>query len=73
MCPIVYLIRPSEQSIARSVCLKDASGVALSLGDTHPPGKVHDLREQSSYQRDETLSYDQVLSLLLTADKIITL
>lgn len=73
MCPIVYLIRPSEQSIARSVCLKDASGMALSLADTHPPGKVHDLGEQSSYQRDEPLSYDQVLSLLLTADKIITL
>ena len=73
MCPILYVLRPSEPSIARSLCLKEALGMVLSLDNTRLPGKVHGLRKQSSSPKDETLSYDQVLSLLLKADKVIAL
>lgn len=73
MSSIVYVIRPSEQSIARSVCIKEGSGVVLSLDNTLPPGKVEETVEPSLVQRDEKLSYDQVLTLLLKADKVITL
>lgn len=73
MSSIVYVIRPSEQSIARSVCLKEGSGVVLSLDNALPPGKVEETVKLSPVQRDEKLSYDQVLTLLLRADKVITL
>jgi hypothetical protein len=72
----VYVIRSSEQSeqsTARSVCLKGGTGVVLSLGNTFPPGKVEKAIELSPVQQDEKLSYDQILALLLKADKVITL
>ena len=73
MSLIVYVVRPSGQSIARSVCLREGSGVVLSLDDTLPPGKVEGTVKPSLVQRDAKLSYDQVLTLLLKADKVITL
>lgn len=73
MSSIVYVIRPSGQSIARSVCIKQGSGMVLSLDNTLPPGKVEGTVEPSLVQRNEKLSYDQVLTLLLKADKVITL
>ncbi len=73
MCPIVYVYHPSSQTIARSVCLQEGSGLVLSLDDTLPPGKVERTAEPSLLQLEEKLSYDQVLSLLLEADKVITL
>lgn len=73
MSSIVYVIRPSEQSIARSVCLKEGSGVVLSLDNALSPGKVEETVKLSPVQQGEKLSYDQVLTLLLRADKVITL
>lgn len=73
MSSIVYIVRPSEQSIARSVCLKEGSGMVLSLDRALPLGKVERTVKLSPIQRDEKLSYDQVLGLLLQADKVITL
>lgn len=73
MSSIVYVVRPSEQSIARSVCLKEGSGIVLSLDRVLPPGKIEKTVKLSSVQREEKLSYDQVLTLLLKADKVITL
>lgn len=73
MSSVVYVIRPSEQSIARSVCIKEGSGIVLSLDNTLPPGKVEGTVDSSLVLRDEKLSYDQVLALVLKADKVITL
>lgn len=73
MSMIVYVVRPPGQSIAHSVCLREDAGVVLSLDKTLPPGKVEKTVKPSLVQRDEKLSYDQVLTLLLKADKVITL
>jgi hypothetical protein len=73
MCPIVYISRPSSQTIARSVCLQEDSGLVLSLDNTLPPGKVESTTKVSPLQLEEKLSYDRVLIVLLKADKVITL
>lgn len=70
---IVYVTHPSEESVARSVCLKKNSGVVLSLDNTLPRGKVEETVNSSPIQQEEILSYDQVLTLLLKADKVFTL
>ncbi len=69
----VYISRPSSPLIARSVCLKKDSGLVLSLDNTLPPGKIESTTTVSPPQLEENLSYDQVLMLLLKADKVITL
>ncbi len=69
----VYIARPSSPLIARSVCLKEDSGLVLSLDNTLPPGKVVSTTRVSPLQLEENLSYDQVLMVLLKADKVITL
>jgi hypothetical protein len=73
MSSTIYVIRPSEQSIARSVCLKESAGVVVSLDNAIPPGKVEKSVKPSLIQQGEKLTYDQVLVLLLKADKVITL
>ena len=73
MYPIVYVFHPSSQTIARSVCLEEGTGLVLSLDNTLPPGKVESTTKPSLLQVDEKLSYDQVLTQLLKADKVITL
>ncbi len=73
MCLIVYVYHPSSKTTARSVCLQKGSGLVLSLDNTLPPGKVERTAEPSLLKLEEKLSYDQVLSLLLEADKVITL
>lgn len=60
MNSLVYVLRDSKQSIARSVCMKEGSGVVLSLVPGKADGSVKP-------------SYTQVLELLLKADKVITL
>ncbi|MDH5346616.1 MAG: hypothetical protein OEY60_03785 [Nitrospira sp.] len=47
--------------------------MVLSLDDTLPPGKVERTTNVPSPQLEEKLSYDQVLMVLLNADKVITL
>jgi hypothetical protein len=59
--------------MGRSVCLKEDPGLVLSLDNTLPPGKVESTANMSSLQLGENLSYDQVLMVLLKADKVITL
>jgi len=73
MSLIVYLSRPSSPLIARSVCLKKDSGLVLSLDNTLPPGKIESTTTVSPLRLKENLSYDQVLMVLLKADKVITL
>jgi len=73
MSLIVYISRPSSQMIARSVCLKDDSGLVLSLDNTVPPGRVERTTNVLPLQVEENLSYDQVLMVLLKANKVITL
>lgn len=73
MFPMIYVYHPSSQTIARSVCLQKGSGLVLSLDDTLPPGKVESIAEPSLLKLEEKLSYDQVLTLLLEANKVITL
>ncbi len=73
MAPILYVIRPSEPSIARSVCLKQRSGVVLSLDSTPHPGRIESTTAEVSLDREEKLSYEQVLALLLKAEKVIAL
>lgn len=70
---IVYITRPSKQSIARSICLKKGADVVVSLDDTVLPGKVEMCVEPFPIQQGERLTYDQVLMLLFKADKVITL
>jgi len=72
MSLIVYISRPSSQMIARSVCLKDDSGLVLSLDNT-VPGRVESTTNVLPLQVEENLSYDQVLMVLLKANKVITL
>lgn len=59
--------------IARSICLKEDSGLVLSLDNTLPPGRIESATSVSPLQLEEKLSYDQVLMVLLKADKVITL
>lgn len=59
--------------IARSVCLKEDSGLVLSLDHTLPPGKVESTTNTLPLQVEENLSYEQVLMVLLKANKVITL
>ena len=70
---IIYLIRPSEHSIARSLCVRDGSEVVVTLNDSVPPGKVEQTVKTASVQKDDTLSYNQVLALILEAEKVIAL
>jgi hypothetical protein len=73
MSSIVYVVHPLEQSIARSMCLEEGSGLVVSLNTTLPPGKIERAVEPSRFQQDENLSYGQVLQLLLKAEKVIAL
>lgn len=73
MALIIYVIRSSEPSLARSICLKRRSEVVLSLGNTLPPGRIEHTTAEVSLDREETLSYEQALTLLLGADKVIAL
>lgn len=65
MGSIVYLIRPSEESIARSLCLKEGTGVVVALDTMLPEAPVHSNMER--------LSYEQMVEVLLKAEKVIAL
>lgn len=65
MGSIVYLVRPSEESIARSLCLKEGTGVVVALDTVPPEAPVH--------SNVERLSYDQMMEVLLKAEKVIAL
>ncbi|GKS63420.1 hypothetical protein YTPLAS72_07240 [Nitrospira sp.] len=73
MSSIVYVIHPLERSIAYSICLEQGSGLVVSLDKTLPPGKVERISEPSQIRRDEGLTYEQVLEILLKAEKVIAL
>jgi len=73
MSSIIYVVHPIERSIAYEMCLKEGSGLVVSLDKNLPPGKVERVIEPSLFRRDDKLSYGQVLELLLKADKVITL
>jgi len=73
MSSIVYVVHPLKRSIARSICLEEATGLVLSLDKTFPPGKIEQISESSPLRRDEGLSYGQVLEVLIKAEKVIAL
>lgn len=73
MSLIIYVVHPIERSITYEMCLKEGSGLVISLDKNLPPGKVERTIESSLCHRGDNLSYGKVLELLLKADKVITL
>jgi hypothetical protein len=73
MLPVVYVVRSPLHTLSQSLLSENTSDVILSLEDPLLPGKVLRATNNTQLTEGEKLSYEQVLKILLTSTKVITL
>lgn len=73
MSVIVYMIRTPLQISSPTLFVTDGTALVLSLEDPHWPGKVVESHPTTQFTVGETLSYDQILKIVLESKKVITL
>jgi hypothetical protein len=73
MPQIVYIIRSPLHRLAPALFAGDGSTLVLSLEDPHLPGRVVYTPPNSRLVEGETLSYDQILTIVLGSKKVMAL
>ncbi len=73
MPSVVYLVRSPLHTLSPALFSGEGSAVVLSLEDPLLPGKVLRATNNTRFTEGETLSYDQVLKILLGSKKVIAL
>jgi len=73
MSGIVYMIRSPLRILSRTFFIADSATLVLSLEDPRYPGKVVESSPAAQFRAGETLSYDQILKIVLESKKVITL
>lgn len=73
MSEIVYMIRTPLQTSPNTPFTLDRSALVLSLEDPRCPGKVVHSPPAIGFTAGETVSYDQILKIVLEGKKVITL
>jgi hypothetical protein len=72
MPAVVYVVRSPLHSLSHALFLDD-SAVVLSMEDRHLPGKVLCATNSTQLTEGERLSYEQVLTIVLESEKVMTL
>lgn len=73
MPSVVYVVRSPLHALSHALFSGEGSVVVLSLEDPLLPGKVLRATNDPRLTEGETLSYDQVLQILLGSRKVIAL
>jgi hypothetical protein len=73
MPQIVYIVRSLLYRLAPALFAGDDSTLVLSLEDPHLPGRVVHTTPDFHLAEGETLSYDQVLNIILGSRKVMAL
>ena len=73
MSSVIYLLRTSLRTISTSLYQDLGSVLVISMEDTSLPAKVVKTTPQYTLTEGEQLSYEQLLGLLVKADKVVTL
>ena len=73
MSSVIYIVRSPLHALSQALYFGDDSAVVLSLADPILPGKVVRTTSNARYMEGETLSYEQVLAMLLENKKVMTL
>lgn len=73
MPSVVYIIRSPLDALSQALFKGDSSAAVLSLEDPILQGKVLRTTNGLGLEAGQRLSYDEIVSLLLNAEKVITL
>jgi hypothetical protein len=73
MSSAVYIVRSPLHTLSQALLPENSSAVVLSLEDPLLPGKVLRVTSTTQFTEGEKVSYEQILKILLTSTKVITL
>jgi hypothetical protein len=73
MSSAVYIVRSPLHTLSQALLPENSSAVVLSLEDPLLPGKVLRVTNTTQFTEGENVSYEQILKILLTSTKVITL
>jgi len=73
MSSAVYIVRSPLHTLSQALLPENSSAVVLSLEDPLLPGKVLRVTDTTQFTEGEKVSYEQILKILLTSTKVITL
>lgn len=73
MPSVVYVVRSPLHTLSHALFSREGPAVVLSLEDPRLPGKVLRVTNNTRLTEGETLSYDQILKILLESTKVIAL
>jgi hypothetical protein len=73
MSSAVYIVRSPLHTLSQALLPEKSSAVVLSLEDPLLPGKVLRVTSTTQFTEGEKVSYEQILKILLTSTKVITL
>lgn len=73
MLSVVYVVRSPLHTLSQALLSESSSAVVLSLEDPLLPGKVLRVTHETQFKEGESLSYEQILEILLGSTKVIAL
>ena len=73
MLSAVYIVRSPLHTLSQALLSENSSAVILSLEDSLLPGKVLRVTNTTQFTEGETISYQQILDILLRSTKVVTL
>ena len=73
MALFVYVVRSPTQTLSPALFSRDPSTLVLSLENPRLPGKVIGSPQNAPHREGETLSYDEIIKILLGSKKIVAL
>ena len=73
MSSVVYVVRSPLHTISQSLCPEQGSVLMISVEGSPLPGKVLSTTKKFSLKEGERLSHEQLVSVLVKSEKIMTL
>lgn len=70
---MVYMIRTPLKTLSHTLFISNGSQLVLSLEDPGCPGKVVESPPAAKFVAGETLSYEQILKIVLESKTVVTL